>query len=271
MRRCHDIRSFFCWGSFLTVLGICPLLFAPTVHSQDTFKSGKIFYDQRHAEADSFRADSTNIDRAIELFQTALEQHIKPEESASYLLRSYYFKGMFTGLSKDRQQQIYQKGREVGEKMIERFPNSVPVKFWYAANIGRWADVHSFVRAATNGISKKLRRVSEDIIEEDPRYQGGGGYRILAQVHYYSPNIPLVMSWPSKDKALELVKKALAVDSHHPSNRMLYAQILLEINNREEAHKQLQQLQQIQPRPTHIVEDRYVQHRSRELLKQHFN
>ncbi|MEL7832586.1 tetratricopeptide repeat protein [Fodinibius sp. Rm-B-1B1-1] len=271
MRRFYVTQPSFLRITFLSICAVLPSLSASTIQAQDLSDRGKQFYEQRHAEADSFRANPTNINQAIEIFEESLQQNIKPEQSATYLLRSYYFKGMYTGLTEDQKKEVYQKGKDFGEQMIEQFPNSVPIKFWYAANLGRWADVHGFVKAATSGISQKLRRICEDIIKNDPQYQGGGGYRILAQVHFYSPHIPIVMGWPSKEKALELVERALAVDSNHPSNRILYAQILLELDNREEARKQLQQLQQMRPRPSHTVEDYYVQHRSRELLEKHFN
>lgn len=238
---------------------------------QSTFDRAEEFFQQRDANADSFKADPTNINRAIDLFKSALDQNIKPEESATYLLRSYYFKGMFTELSNDQQKDIYQKGKNLGEKMIDRYPDSVPIKFWYAANIGRWADVHSFARAATSGISNKLRRICKDIIESNPEYQDGGGYRILAQVHFYSPNIPIVMGWPSKDKALELVEKALNIAPENPTNKMLYANILLEFDRRQEAKKLLQEISHMTPRPSHRIEDRYVKHRSQKLFEEHFN
>lgn len=254
---------FFVWGLFL-------LLPLTELAAQNSFEKGKQLYEQRASGADSLQADPTNITKAIEAFNQSLKQNINPEQSAAYLLRSYYFKGMFTGLSEDQQQEIYDKGRTLGEKMMERFPNSVPIKFWYGANLGRWADVYGFVRAATSGIAKKLRRISEDIIEQNPEYQGGGGYRILAQVHFHSPSIPLVMSWPSKDKALELGGKAMEVSADHPANRILYAQILLELNRHDEAQKNFQQILDMAPRETHIVEDRYIKHRSRQLLNEHF-
>lgn len=238
--------------------------------SQNTFERGKIFYEQRAANADSFRAHSTNISKAIEAFQQSLDQDIHPKQSAAYLLRSYYFKGMYTGLSENQQQEIYDKGRTLGEAMMERFPDSVPIKFWYSANLGRWADTHGFVKAATSGTAKKLRRICKDIIKLDPEYQGGGGYRILAQVHFYSPSIPLVMGWPSKDKALELAEKAMDIAPKHPANRILYAQLLLEFDRPDEARRQLNYILDMELRDTHLVEDRYIKHRSRQLLNEHF-
>lgn len=250
--------------------GLIIALLHGTAVAQNPFERGVKFYKLRSAHADSFRADSTNINKAIEAFRTALDQNIQPEQSAAYLLQSYYFKAMYTGATKEQQKAIYDKGVALGEQMMDRFPKSVPIKFWYGANIGRWADVHGFVQAATSGIAKKLRRVCKQIIELDPRYQGGGGYRILAQVHFHSPNIPLIMSWPSDERALELIKKAMAIAPEHPTNRMLYAQILLEFDRKNEARKQLEYILDIEPRPTHLVEDRYLKYRSRKLLHEAF-
>jgi tetratricopeptide (TPR) repeat protein len=259
----HSIIFFLC-GLFW-VIPVSQLM------GQDIFEHGETMYEQRAANADSFRADPRNINEAIEAFNKSFDQNIKAEQAAAYLLKSYYFKGMYTGLEEDQQQDIYDKGRKFGEKMLERYPNSVPIKFWYGANIGRWADVHGFVKAATSGIAKKLRRVCNDIIEIDPQYQGGGGYRILAQVHFYAPSIPLVMGWPSNDKALELIEKAMSIAPDHPTNRMLYAQILLEFERRDEARQQLRYILDMEPRATHPVEDQYVKHRSQQLLEEHFN
>ena len=237
---------------------------------QNAFEEGKGWYEQRAAKADSFLADSENINKAIEALKEALNNDINPEQSAIYLLQSYYFKGMFTGMSEDQQKETYNKGRELGEEMMKKFPDSVPIKFWYGANIGRWAAVHGFLSAATNGIAGKLRRVCKDIIELDPKYQGGGGYRILAQVHFHSPNIPILMGWPSDEKALELVEEAMKIAPDHPTNRMLYAQILLEFDRNEEAREQLRFILDNPPRPGYTVEDRYLKHRSKQLIDEHF-
>ncbi|MFH5883653.1 tetratricopeptide repeat protein [Halalkalibaculum sp. DA3122] len=235
--------------------------------AQNPYETGKKWFQQRSAEADSFRAQPAYINKALESFEEARKKEINPEETATFLLRSYYFKGMFLGLPEERQKELYDRGKKLGEEMMERFPRSVPIKFWYGANVGRWADVHGFVAAATNGISKKLRAVCEEIISLDADYQGGGGYRILAQVHFHSPNIPLVMGWPSDQKALELVEKAVNIAPEHPTNLLLYAQLLLEFDRGEEARNQLKTILNLEPRPDNLVEDRYVQYRARQLLE----
>lgn len=255
---------------FYTLLGLFVLQPFAASLAQNTFEKGRTYFEQRARGAESYRANPKYINMAIEAFEQALAEDIEPRKSAEYLLRAYYFKGMFTGLEEEGQKEVYDKGRDLGQKMTKKYPDSVPIKFWYAANLGRWAKVFGFVNAATNGIAGDVRRLSKQIIKMDPSYQGGGGYRILAQVNFYSPTIPLLMGWPSDKKALDLIEKALKIAPDHPTNRMLYAQLLLEFDRDEQAKKELQGILDLEPRPDYLIEDRYVQYRSRQLLEENF-
>jgi len=241
-----------------------------SLSQQSSFEEGMEWYDQRTAEADSFQAKPQYIEKAIDAFEKALQEDARHEQASLYLLKSYYFKGMFVGLEKDEQKVVYDKGRDLGEKALNQFLESVEIKFWYGANLGRWAKVHGFVSSATSGVAKKLRSLSEEIISLDEEYQGGGGYRILAQVHFYSPKIPIVMGWPSDQKALELVEKAMNIAPEHPTNRLLYAEILISFDRAGEARKHLEYLMQMEPRPEFLIPDRYVKYRADKLLKNHY-
>lgn len=247
-------------------------IFAP-IYSQaqnNPFKEGMKWYEQRSAKADSFLAEPEYINKAIDAFEKAYEQDVNRKQAGLYLLKSYYFKGMFLGLDNNRQKEVFDKGRDLGEKLEERYSDMVEIKFWYAANLGRWAKVYGFVAAATSGVAKKVRRLSEEIIELDKQYQGGGGYRILAQVHFRSPKIPLLMGWPSDKKALELAKKAMEIEPAHPSNRLLYAELLMNFDRKQEARKHLEFILKMEPRPDHLIPDRFIKHKTEELLNSSF-
>lgn len=238
--------------------------------AQNRFEQGKKWYNQRAAKADSFIVQPQNITNAIQAFEES-QQESPSKETAIFLLKSYYFKGMYTGLDEGQQKEIYEEGRTFGEAMAERYPKSAAVKFWYGANIGRWAEAHGFLASATSGVAKKLRSLCHDIIKLDPAYQGGGGYRILAQVHFFAPEIPIFMSWPSDEKALELMKKAVETAPDHPSNRLLFAKILLNFDQKEKAKIQLDYLiKKMEPRATYLAEDRFVKYRAQKLLKEHY-
>lgn len=236
----------------------------------NSFQEGMKWYEQRAAEADSFRADPKYINNAIEAFENAYDEGHNSAQTGLLLLKSYYFKGMFLGLEEGQQKDIYDKGRDLGEKLVDRYPDAVEIKFWYAANLGRWAKVHGFMAAATSGVAKKVRRLGEEIIELDKQYQGGGGYRILAQAHFHSPKIPILMGWPSDEKALELVKKAMNIAPEHPTNRLLYSEILISFDRKQEARRHLEHIMDMEPRPDFLIPDRYVKYRARQLLQQNF-
>ena len=266
MRKSHFFRPhhLFC---IICTLAIIPLsLQAQSSH----FQEGMKWYEQRAAEADSFRAEPGNINKAIEAFEKAYEQDEQPRQAGLFLLKSYYFKGMFLGLDEGSQKEIYDKGRDLGKKLEERYPETVEIKFWYAANLGRWAKVHGFVAAATSGVAKKVRNLGEEIIALDKQYQGGGGYRILAQAHFHAPKIPLLMGWPSDREALELVEKAMEISPEHPTNRLLYAEILMSFDRKQEARKHLEYIMKMEPRSDYLIPDRYVKYRAEQLLQKSF-
>ncbi len=258
--------------SYLLLMAVMVLnpLHSSALQGQGPFEEGMKWYEQRAAEADSFRANPEYINNAIDAFEQALQEDDHYEKAGLYLLKSYYFKGMFLDLDEDNQKNVFEKGRDLGEKLEERFPKSAGIKFWYAANMGRWAKVHGFVKAATSGVAKKVRTLGEEIIDLDKQYQGGGGYRILAQAHFHSPKIPILMGWPSDKKALELVKEAMDIAPDHPTNRLLYAELLMSFDRHEEAREHLEYLIEFQPRPDALIPDRYVKHRASQLLKERF-
>ena len=255
---------------FPIVLSIL-VLFPQFLQAQNSaFEEGMKWYEQRAVEADSFRAVPKYIGNAINAFEKAYNQNQKSEQAGLFLLKSYYFKGMFLGLDEDRQKEIYDKGRDLGEKLAERYSEAFKIKFWYAANLGRWAKVHGFMAAATSGVAKKVRNLGEEIIELDEQYQGGGGYRILAQAYFHTPKIPILMGWPSDKKALELVKKAMKIAPGHPTNRLLFAEILMSFDRNNEARNHLEHIMKMEPRRDFLIPDRSVKYRAQKLLEQEF-
>lgn len=78
------------------------------------------------------------------------------------------------------------------------------------------------------------------------------------------------MGWPSDQKALELVEKAMNIAPEHPTNRLLYAEILISFDRAGEARKHLEYLMQMEPRPEFLIPDRYVKYRADKLLKNHY-
>ena len=111
----------------------------------------------------------------------------------------------------DEKKQIFSNGKEIGERLIEMFPNSAAVRYWYLVNLGSWAEVYGTMAAAKEGVAGLMRDHSKKIIEIDPDYSNGGGYFMLGAVHFKSPYIPFILSWPSNDLAIKNLEKAYGI------------------------------------------------------------
>ena len=80
--------------------------------------------------------------------------------------------------------------------------------------------------AAKEGVAGLMRNHAKKIIELDPKYANGGGYFMLGAVHFKSPYIPFILSWPDNDIALKNLEKAYGVGISTPSQTVYLARVL---------------------------------------------
>jgi hypothetical protein len=99
-------------------------------------------------------------------------------DAGIYLLNSYYFKGKFVLKDENSQKETFNKGKALAEKLINKYPDSGALRYWYLVNLGSWAEVYGIITAAREGVADIMRTQSLKIIELDPNYQNGGGYFI---------------------------------------------------------------------------------------------
>jgi tetratricopeptide (TPR) repeat protein len=171
-----------------------------------SFQAGVSFYDARSENSNGLVANSIQIDQAINEFKKVSQD--QELDAGIYLLRCYYFKGKFVEQTEKNKKVIFNLGKSLGEELIQKYPNSAAVRYWYLANLGSWAEVYGLFAAAKEGVSDLMRNHSKKIIELDPNYWNGGGHFMLGAVHYKSPYIPFILSWPKNDKAVKYLTKA---------------------------------------------------------------
>ena len=178
------------------------------IFAQSNLDKGIEYYNRRHENCIEDRADPVYITKAISLFENCLNDQKTKEEASLYLLKSYYFKAKFTESDKDKKKEILKKGKSLGQDLIERNLESVDYIYWYLVNLGSWAEVYGVLSAAREGVADKMRTYSKKIIEMDPNYEDGAGYFMLGAVHYKSPYIPFLLSWPSNSDAIKWLELA---------------------------------------------------------------
>ncbi len=235
--------------------------------AQTELQKGIKYYNMRGENSVGVCADSTNVNLAVECFNKAIDNITTQEKAAEYLLMTYYFKGSFVNMDNEERKAIFDKGKNLGEEMVEKYPNSPGILHWYIANLAKWANAYGKMAAAKEGIADKLKDYSELLIKLDPTYRNGGGYRILGAIHYEAPYIPFFLTWPSNDDALKFLTLAKGIDPTDSNTNLYLAKALYKAGQKEKAREELKLIISTPPRKEELVEDRYNIMKAHEYLE----
>ena len=232
------------------------------------FERGLNFYDQRAEKSIGLKASPIYIDQAIDHFQKVTKNSGKKLDAEIHLLKCYYYKGKFVFQTDNEKKDIYSKGKVLGEKLINLYPESASAHYWYLVNLGSWAEIYGTMSAAREGVAGIMRNVSKKIIKIDPNYSDGGGYFMLGAVHFKSPYIPFVLSWPSNDKALEYLNLAHNTGDSTPSQTVYLSRALYKNGQVKKAISLLSSLLDENISKTYKLEDMDQHEIARGLLEE---
>lgn len=247
-------------------------LLAYNVHAQESDMELAIdWYKKRYEGAVDLRAKNEPINRAIGLFEDVLKEDPKNEEAAVFLLKSIFHKGTFVCDNDKDRTNTYRKGKDLGEGFLVQFPNSSQIRFWYAVNLGKWAENKGIMAAAREGVIGKMKEQCEFIISTDKTYEGCGAMRALGECHLQAPYIPFVLTWPDKEEALKILEESVENSPEFPGNNVSYAKVLRKMGYKEKAFQILKRTITFQPRPDYLLEDKKEIKEAEELLKKYFD
>ena len=224
-----------------------PLLILSFVFAQSDLEKGIQYYNLRHKDCVEDKADPEPITKAVSYFEKALGNQIDKDEASLYLLKSYYFKAKFTESDKKRKKDLLKKGKELGQKLVAEFPQSAEYRYWYLVNLGSWAEVYGIIAAAMEGVADQMRSHSEKIIEIDPDYENGAGYFMLGAVHYKSPYIPFLLSWPNNAAAIKWLEMSYNTGEAKLAQGVYLSQALYKAGSYDEAIKLLDNIVEASP------------------------
>ena len=225
------------------------------IFGQSDLSKGITAYERRHDGCIEDRAQPGPISEAIRYFKMALGNPETENEAALYLLKSYYFKAKFSESDKEIKKELLKNGKALGQEFLDQFPDSVEYRYWYLVNLGSWAEVYGILAAAREGVADQMRSHSEKIINIDPGYKDGGGYFMLGAVHYKSPYIPFLLSWPDNDEAVKWLRKATETGKATMNQNVYLAQALYKQKNRAEATRLLEKVSQTEPSENEYASD----------------
>jgi len=229
-------------------------------------EKGIVAFNNRADGAVGTKAQSITIDQAIRHFERAIKIDAQEEEAAVYLLKCYYYKGTYVLANEEDRKAEYNKGKALAEKMIPKYPNSAALRFRYLTCLGKWSEVYGIFTAAKEGVSDLMKEHSEKIIELDSNYENGGGYFMLGAVHFKSPYIPFILSWPDNDDAINWLRKAYNTGRSLPVQKTYLARALYKDGQKQEAIRLVKDVIATPPRPDEILEERLEIEEAKKLL-----
>lgn len=230
-------------------------------------QTGINYFNARANNAQGLLADATNINKAIQVFEKLLLENKNTELAGGYYLKSLNFKGRFVLQNNQDKKKIYVKAIEEGNKLIKLFPKSGAIRFELISSIGLEAEINGAIKSIENDVLKLMLYHSKMLIQSDSMYMCGGGWKVLAIINYKTPNIPLILSWPSKENAKTLLKKALTYFPFNIPNNFYYAEALLENSERAAAKAYFQLVIKLPPRKDYILEDEYFKTKATKYLE----
>ena len=89
----------------------------------------------------------------------------------------------------------------------------------------------------------------------DPEYEDGGGYFMLGAVHYKSPYIPFLLSWPDNDDAIKFLQLAHDTGEATLNQKNYLAQAIFKEGQTEMAKRLLNEVINAVPNPDDLVEE----------------
>ena len=238
------------------------------VMAQNNIELGIKSYNERSNGSKGNKADGKIISSAINYFEDAIKTKDKELEAGIFLLKSYYFKGKHVATDDEERKLIYNLGKNLSERLLITYPESVAIRYWYLINLGSWAEVYGTFAAAKEGVADIMRDQSKKIIEIDPYYANGGGYFMLGAVHLKSPRIPFVLSWPNNKKAVDYLTKAYNTGQRTFSQTVYLARALKKTGEDNKAKKLLLDLLNQPLDDARVVEDRDQKYIAQNLLEE---
>ena len=235
-----------------------------------SYQNGVSAYNSRALNASGMLANPDQINLAINAFKKAQQNPNYELDAGVYLLQCYYYKGKFVAQEDDSKKVIFSLGKDLGELLIEKYPKSAPVRYWYLVNLGSWSEIYGLFAAAKEGVADLMRKHSEIIIDLDPNYSNGGGYFMLGAVHLKSPYIPFLLSWPDKNKAVDYLSRAAYTGEATLVQKRYLAHALYKTGDKKDALELLKEIIRSKPSKDEYVED-LEDIREAKLLLKSFN
>ena len=248
-------------------VGLILFILVGILLGQTNLEKGLAAFTRRAEGSRENIAKPEAINEAIEYYNLSLSDSDPEIDAVIGLLKSYYFKGKFVAQSENHKKIVFDKAKTLALPYIEKYPNRADIRYWYLTNLGSWAEVYGILTAAKEGVADQMREHALKIIFLDYNYEDGGGYLLLGAVHYKSPYIPFLRSWPNNKEALKFLEKAVNTGEATAVQRVYLAQALYKGEKKVRALTLLNEVANMVPDKNDTLSDWEQIKKARSLLK----
>jgi tetratricopeptide (TPR) repeat protein len=263
------------------------LLLAAVTEAGALVALGDAHYGRRAEGAVGARAQPGEVDQAIASYRFALAADPRSNLVRARLIRALFFRTSFCNAPNDVRRLLLREARDVADEGLRRLDvdlgdvkggarldalrradHAVALHFWAAVAWGQWALAHGKLAAVRQGAARRVRDLAQIVVDLDPTYEQGGGYRLLGRLHDQCPRIPFLTGWVSHDRGLQYLRQALALNPANTVDLVFLAEAILahDRTRRAEAVRLLDACAQAPPRPEFLVEDAFYIDRARKIL-----
>ncbi len=121
------------------------------------FEKAESLWNNRAAEAKGEWVSIDYMNKLISQIQIAIKDPALEEKSAVFLLKASYFKGAHAAKKKSEKMKIYDNAKSKAERFKKKYSKNPAMHYWYAVNLGLWAQEYGAISAVKEGVAEKLR------------------------------------------------------------------------------------------------------------------
>ena len=117
------------------------ILFSFLFVGNDELQTGIDYFNARAENAIGLQANSINVDKAIQIFESQLKQNKNTKAAGGYYLQCLNFKGRFVFIDANEKKKMFTKVIQVGNGLVLQFPKDGKIRFELISSIGLLAEI----------------------------------------------------------------------------------------------------------------------------------
>ncbi len=257
---------------------------------EELVAKGDLAWERRAEGHEGALASAAPIEAAVAAYEQALEVDSGNLEARWKLMRALFFLGEHVVTDRERQLEIFERGRDLGSDGLDRLGGSkellaleptelrarlgdsrtaaAEIFFWSAVHWGLWGRTRGKFASAREGVAGKISDRALASIALDPTIENGGGHRVLGRLHTEAPKIPFITGWIDRETAVRELEACLEVAPDDLTTRLYLGEALIEFDpaRRAEGVTILRDIVERKPQPGWLVEELSAIEDARRLL-----